>query len=239
MKYDPPSFSKVVHAPVPAGSGTNSTPIGFGGPPAKKLVITTEAATATNGTTLTTQPVVEVRNRFNVKIADSTAAVTVGFLSGANATLSGTTTVNAVAGVATFTNIALDSLSGDAVTLQYSSPGCYPARGQAMTTITYGAGTKSSINRQPVGSTSGAALATQPKINILDVDGRLVANSTVNVVASKASGTGTLGGTTTKAAVAGVATFTDLTVTTAGSCVLRFTPTAMTAIDSATVVTAA
>lgn len=237
MSYAPPSFNPVANGRVGTPKiGNSSPPPGMGGRPVRSLVITTEAAAGVNGTTITTQPVVEVRNQLNQIISDSTADVTVEVLSG-NALLTGTTTVAAVSGVATFTNLALDSTDGTPVTLVYRSVGAYPARSQASTAITYGAGNKAGIGTQPVGAASGAVLSVQPVIRILDVDGMLVANSTVNVVASKASGTGTLGGTLTVAAVAGVATFTNLTMTTAGSCVLRFTPTALTLIDSGTVVT--
>jgi sugar lactone lactonase YvrE len=52
------------------------------------------------------------------------------------------------------------------------------------------------------------------------------------VVASIATGTGTLGGTTTVAAVSGVATFTDLGILGLGNFTLRFTPASLTAVDS-------
>jgi hypothetical protein len=53
------------------------------------------------------------------------------------------------------------------------------------------------------------------------------------VVASIASGTGTLSGTTTVAAVAGIATFTNLVITaTAGNFTLTFTPTSLTPVTS-------
>jgi hypothetical protein len=59
------------------------------------------------------------------------------------------------------------------------------------------------ISTQPTGAVSGSALATQPVIRIVDAAGNTVINSTVNVVATIASGTGELSGTTTVAAVAG------------------------------------
>ncbi len=76
--------------------------------------------------------------------------------------------------------------------------------------------------------------APQPVIRIVDASGNTVTSSSVNVVASIASGTGgTLSGTTTVAAVSGIATFTNLVITgTAGNFTLTFTPSSLTAVTS-------
>jgi len=73
-------------------------------------------------------------------------------------------------------------------------------------------------------------------VRIVDANGNTVTSSTVNVVVTIASGTGTLSGTTTVAAVAGVATFTNLAITgTAGAFTLTFTPTGLTPVTSASI----
>ncbi len=93
--------------------------------------------------------------------------------------------------------------------------------------------TAAAITTQPIGAASGSALGTQPVIRIVNSTGGTVTSSTVNVVASIASGTGTLSGTTTVAAVSGVATFTNLAITgTPGTFTLTFTPTSLTAVTS-------
>ena len=89
------------------------------------------------------------------------------------------------------------------------------------------------ITTQPTGAASGSVLATQPVIRIVDAAGNTVTSSTVSVVASIASGGGTLSGTTSVAAVNGVATFTNLVITgTSGDRTLTFTPTSLTAVTS-------
>ena len=96
------------------------------------------------------------------------------------------------------------------------------------------------ITTQPVGNTSGATLATQPVVLIVDAAGNTITTSTASVTVT-ASG-GTLGGTTTVSAVAGIATFTDLTHTTAGTNTLTFastSPTTLTSVTSASFTTAA
>jgi hypothetical protein len=79
------------------------------------------------------------------------------------------------------------------------------------------------ITTEPQGAPSGSVLGTQPVIRIIDAGGNTVTTSTANVVVSISSGTGTLSGTTTVAAVSGVATFTNLVITgTAGAYTLTF-----------------
>ena len=89
------------------------------------------------------------------------------------------------------------------------------------------------IFTQPIGGANASVLSTQPVVRVVDGSGNAIASFTSNVVAAIASGTGTLSGTTTVAAVAGVATFTNLVITgTAGAFTLRFTPSGLTAATS-------
>jgi len=89
------------------------------------------------------------------------------------------------------------------------------------------------IFTQPIGGANVSVLSTQPVVRVVDGSGNAIASFTSNVVAAIASGTGTLSGTTTVAAVAGVATFTNLVITgTAGAFTLRFTPSGLTAATS-------
>ena len=81
------------------------------------------------------------------------------------------------------------------------------------------------ISTQPSGATNGSSLTTQPIIRIVDSATSTITSSTLKVVASIQSGTGTLSGTTSVAAVNGVATFTNLAITgTPGPFTLAFTP---------------
>jgi hypothetical protein len=79
------------------------------------------------------------------------------------------------------------------------------------------------ITTQPAGAFTGTAFSTQPVVKITDAGGNTITSSTANVVASIASGAGTLSGTTTVAAVNGVATFTNLKITGTGNHTLTFT----------------
>jgi len=87
---------------------------------ATQLGVSTQPGGAASGAALSPQPVVQVRNSTGALVS-STAAVTASIASGGG-TLGGTTTVNAVGGVATFTNLTVTGTAG-ARTLQFSSPG--------------------------------------------------------------------------------------------------------------------
>jgi hypothetical protein len=78
----------------------------------------------------------------------------------------------------------------------------------------------------PNGGTSGVRFGTQPVVTIREgSDNLIVANATNSVTATitPVSGSGTLTGTTTVAAVAGVARFTDLAIVGVGVFNMLFT----------------
>lgn len=91
------------------------------------------------------------------------------------------------------------------------------------------------IRTQPVGAASGVALGTQPVIEIRDAQGSLVGTATNTVTASLASGSGILSGTVAVAAVAGVATFTNLVITGAGTDTVQFSATGLSGVVSGSV----
>jgi len=79
--------------------------------------------------------------------------------------------------------------------------------------IAAGAAAKLTVTTQPLTPVLNVPFATQPVVTIQDQFGNKIATSTASVTASAGTTDWTLGGTTTVAAVAGVCTFTDLTVT--------------------------
>jgi hypothetical protein len=204
-------------APALSVNSTAFTVIG----PATQLALTTQPAGAVSGVPFTTQPMVEVRDARGNRVTGSTVAVTIAIASGTGA-LVGTTTVNAVNGVATFTNLELDG-SG-AHTLTFTSGALTAATSNSITVTQVAASLV--VTTEAVGGTTGAALTTQPVIEVRDNAGLKVvsgAGATLTVTAAIQSGTGTLAGTVAIAAVGGVATFTNLAITGTGSFTLRFT----------------
>ena len=192
--------------------------------------ITTQPTGAASGSQLAIQPVIRIIDASGNTVTSSTVSVVASIASGTG-TLSGTTSVTAVAGVATFTDLVITGTAG-AFTLTFTPTSLTSATSNSIT-ITAGSASAAAITTQPTGAASGSPLATQPVIRIIDANGNTVTSSTVDVVASIASGSGTLSGTTTATAVAGIATFTDLVITgTAGNFTLTFTPTSLTPVTS-------
>lgn len=107
----------------------------------------------------------------------------------------------------------------------------------ASTTIasTFGTASKLALQTQPSSSgDSGTALSQQPIVLVQDANGNTVTSSTATITASIQSGNATISAGSSKAAVAGVATFTALTLvdTDGGANVIRFSSGALTVVDS-------
>src|SRR5881396_65000 len=155
------------------------------------------------------------------KVASFRGNVTVALVNNpGGATLSGTTTVAAVDGIATFYDLSLDK-TGTGYTLAASvSGGALVAPTSAAFDVAPGPATQLEFTVEPTTATAGTALAPSLQVRALDAAENLVPTFTGNVTVAfgGTSGEGsTLGGTTTVAAVNGVATFGDLTVSQTGT----------------------
>jgi len=184
-------------------------------------MITTEPSGAAAGTTFTIQPVVRITDASGNTVTTSTVNVVASLASGTG-TLSGTTTVAAVNGIATFTNLVLSGATGN-YTLAFSPTSLTAATSNSFA-LSAGEASKVLVTTQPAGAYNGMTFSTQPVVKITDAGGNTINGSSANVVVTIASGTGTLSGTTTVAAVNGVANFTNLKITGTGNHTLTFTP---------------
>ena len=105
----------------------------------------------------------------------------------------------------------------------------------SITQVVAGVAAKLVITTQPKApAADGGALATQPVVVVQDAFGNAVP-STASIVAAVGNGTWTLGGTTTKAAVSGTATFAGLTAfSTSGvtGATIAFTSSGLTGVTS-------
>ncbi|MDB4917110.1 MAG: hypothetical protein JWM95_4754 [Gemmatimonadetes bacterium] len=196
--------------------------------PATQLAVTTQPAGATSAVNFTTQPVVEVRNASNTVVAGATNAITAALV-GAGGTLSGTTTVNAVNGVAAFTDLKVTGAG--TYTISFSAAGLTPATSNSLT-VSAAPATKLAVVTQPLGAQTGVNLATQPVVQVQNAASGVVTGATDAVTAVLVGAGGTLSGTTTVNAVNGVATFTNLKVTGAGSYTLNFSSGTLTSATS-------
>lgn len=143
----------------------------------------------------------------------SSAADLVGVALGTNpagGTLSSTTPVGAVNGVATFADLSIDRI-GSGYTLQASSGALTSATSSAFNVTTIGV-TVLVFTVQPMTTQAGAAIAPAVEVTAQDALGNTVTSFTGDVtIAIGTNPVGaTLSGTMTVTAVAGVATFSDL-----------------------------
>lgn len=137
-----------------------------------------------------------------------------------NATLGGTTTQVTSGGVATFNDLTVDK-TGTGYVLTASLPdfsAVQPLAG-APFDVTPGDPDSLQFDQQPTDTVAGEVITPAVTVDVLDANGNLVTDQTVNVTVTLSGGNGsaTLGGTTTQGSVDGVATFDDLTVDKAGS----------------------
>ena len=191
-------------------TSANSNAISVVNAGASKIVVSRAAAGAKAGIAFTTQPRVTIQDPDSNTVAvgaGSTQAVTASVSAGG--TLIGTATVNAIAGVATFTNLAIGGNIGD-YTITYSIAAPAATTTQSVT-LGFGNANRVALTKQPVGAITGDALATQPELEIRDVYGNVVANHSGVISVTIDSGIGgTLSGSTTATISNGVAAFSGL-----------------------------
>ena len=205
------------------GSPATFSANGIAAVPAR-LVVTTQPVSTTAGATLAAV-VFTAKDALNNTTTAFTGPVTVAL--GANpalATLGGTTTVNAVAGVATFSTLSVNRV-GTGYTFVGSSPGLISA-----TTTTFdiaaGPGRRLEFGAYPVAGAIAGVTIDPITVLARDTTGNLATGFTgVVTLGLGASPTGAvISGRTTATAVNGVATFDSVRLTQAGS--YRFTASA-------------
>ena len=187
---------------------------------ASKLIITTQPVGGNaTGDRLTTQPVIEIRDRFDNVATSNTDTINVAITSGVGGSLNtsrvvGETSIAAASGVASFGNIRLVGTPGTAYTLTFSTGSLTAAVANPLS-VTYSTAYQLAIATQPVADKTGVAFTTQPVIQVLDYYGNLVANdNSTQVTAAISSGVGgTLTGNQTVTAVNGVVTYSGLALT--------------------------
>jgi CubicO group peptidase (beta-lactamase class C family) len=135
-------------------------------------------------------------------------------------TLGGTRSIAAQNGMARFTNLTLDR-AGTGYTLSASASGLtsVTSRGFDVTASGPGPATRLAFTVQPSNATAGSVLTPSVKVTALDASGAVATSfsGTITVALGANPGGSTLGGTKTRAAQSGVATFGNLTLDQAGS----------------------
>src|SRR5262249_23576064 len=169
------------------------------------------------------QPVIRLLDQFgNFCTNNSSTAVTASRTSGTGSgTLQGTTTLNPIAGVVTFTNLSHNVATN--ITIDFSAAGA-PTVTSTTIAISPAAMSRVVFTTQPAGATAGSVFSTQPVVKTQDQFGNNTAAglpASLNVTVSLSSGTGPLQGTTTldigAGAGNGLVAFTNLRIDAAGT----------------------
>ncbi|WP_224365559.1 S8 family serine peptidase [Hyalangium versicolor] len=183
-----------------------------------RVIITTQPSSATANTAIAPAVKATVLDRFENVATQATDPVTASL--GNNRTgakLQGNTSVNPVSGVATFSDLKINK-AGQSYTLVVAAKGLFTETSVAFD-ITGGA--SSDVNKlafKPAADKVAAGEALTIEVELQDADGNVITDATAPVTLSlgEAPEGGQLFGTTTVAAVSGVAKFTNLSAHKAG-----------------------
>ena len=185
---------------------------------ATQLVFSSQPSNTAAGSSITPAVTVQVEDANNNVVTTSTAAVAMAIgTNPSGGTLSGTTSVNAVNGIATFSNLSINK-TGTGYALAASSTGLTGATSNAFN-ITPGTASKLAFSQQPTNTQAGSSITPAVTVQVEDANNNLVTTSTASIVVAIGTnaGGGTLSGTLTQSAVNGVATFTNLSINKTGT----------------------
>ncbi len=179
---------------------------------ASKLVITTQPANAVAGATLASVTVAAEDNNGNVATTFN-GTVTIALGGGpAGATLSGSANVNAVAGIAVFPSLSINK-NGTGYTLVFSAAALTSVTTNSFD-IALGPPSKLAFTVQPSSANAGSPIAPPIVVSAQDAAGNLTPSFTGTVSLALASnpGAAAIGGSLAAPAVAGSATFANVTL---------------------------
>lgn len=188
--------------------------------PAARLVVTTQPSTsAQSSVPFLQQPVIQLVDAAGNPVSQGGVLVTATVASGpGGASLSGAAVTTNAAGAATFGNLAINGLVGS-YTLSFGATGLTAATSGPIA-LAAGPPSRLAFGQQPTATTGGVTIAPAVTVRILDAAGNQTSvNNSVTLAIS--AGTGTFGanlsGGASTPAVGGVATFSQLSIDSAGT----------------------
>lgn len=200
------------------GAGSTYAIAGAGTVHPDKLAFTQQPANSSAaGAVFSPQPIITIQDLLGNTKTTETKNVTIAIgTNPGSGTLSGTATVAAVNGIATFTDLSINR-PGTGYTLTATAENANSGTSNSFN-IVVGAKAKLAFTQQPSNSTGGVAFSTQPQITIQDSCDNTVTGATDSITLAIGTnpGSGTLSGTKTISASAGVATFSGLNIDKAG-----------------------
>jgi len=203
---------------------------------ATQLTMSTQpSSSVASGSALATPPAVQLRDGAGNLVSTSNVSVSVSI--GAGASLTGSTSaLTDGAGIATFTGLGITGLVGS-YQLAFTASGL-SGTSSSPVTVTPGPATQLAIVTQPSAtSISGTAFATQPAVQLRDASGNNVSQPSVDVTAGVTGGGASIVGSPTATTNgSGVATFSGLGISGAGTWTLSFSATGLSGATSSAIV---
>jgi hypothetical protein len=197
-----------------------------------KLAFTQQPTNALTQATISPAVQVAIEDAGGNTLTTATNPITVALVGGTG--LGGTLTVTPQNGIATFNNLTA-STAGTGYTLSATSPDLTSATSTTFTISapsTASSPVKLAFTQQPTNALTQAAIAPAVQVAVEDATGNTVTTATNPVTLALTSGTG-LGGTLTATPQNGVATFSNLTVSNAGTYTLSASSPSLTSATSA------
>ena len=190
-----------------------------------------------SGLTFGPQPVLQLRDAAGNPVAQNGVVITAALASGGGSLGGITSATTNTEGIATFGNLSLSGPAGT-YTLSFSAPGLATLVSGPVS-LGFGAATGLAMVTQPTSAAqSGIPLGQQPSVQLKDGSGNSVGQAGVVVTATIASGSGTLGGSTTATTnSSGLAQFTSLAINgPSGTYTLGFGAPGLTGVISASII---
>ena len=224
-----------------SGGKSGSASVTVNHRPATRLGFAQQPGTAIAGSPMVPAVRVAIQDDLLNTVTSAGNTVTIALAGNpGGATLSGTKTVAAVNGVATFSNLSLDR-AGTGYTLMASASGLTSATSLPFDVGSGSANRLAFTTAPPATARSGIALSPAPVLQLRDGSGNPVAQSGVLVTASIASGPGSLGGVTTATTgSSGAASFANLQIVgPVGNYTIAFSATGIQAVISGNIAVSA
>jgi Chitobiase/beta-hexosaminidase C-terminal domain/Right handed beta helix region len=196
-----------------------------------KLAFSQQPTNALTQNAITPAVQVAVENASGITVTSATNPITLALKGGTG--LGGTLTVTPQNGVATFSNLTV-STAGSGYTLSATSPNLTSATSTSFTISapsTASSPAKLAFSQQPTNALTQAAITPAVQVVVENASGNTVASATNPITLALIGGSG-LGGTLTATPQNGVATFSNLTVSNAGTYTLSATSPNLTSATS-------
>jgi hypothetical protein len=221
LAVDKPGTAYTLTATTSGLNASTSAPFAINPGAAIRLAFTVQPTPTPVGTPITPAVEVSAQDGFGNLVPSFAGTVTVAL--GANpapGTLSGTTAVAAVNGVASFNTLSIDK-NGTAYALSASVPGLNGVSSTSFSITGSGPATQLVFTVQPTTTVVNHQITPAVKVTVEDGAGNVVTGATGSVAVAITAGTGTsgatLGGSTTAPLVNGVASFGTLYSNTSGT----------------------